>query len=95
MKVFAVLSGTIAGILSLIVIIWTFWAWITLWGAGGAIFSVFLFPVAVLGFPLANLLFLSGDWASLLDYLFIAGALAMWMLMHWFNEKHERLKQLR
>jgi len=36
------------------ILICSFSTWIALWGVGGAIFNFFLFPIAILGYPIVQ-----------------------------------------
>jgi len=72
----------LGGLTGLWILIATFGTWIQIWGVGGALFSIFLFPLAALAQPLGQWVF-SGDPAYLWNYLDIA----MFFLLMWTGSK--------
>ena len=81
-----------------LVLIPTIFTWNALFGTvGGILFSIFLFPVAVMGYPIVILVAglatgLGGTFsiaAAVIGYVTIALVIGLWCLSGWLGEKAE------
>jgi len=88
------LLSAIFGIGGVGLLIWvtvcSFSFWIGIWGGYGALFNIFLFPFALLGYPLVESI-TSGNWMFMLGYLDIASVYILMTLAGWFGDKAEEI----
>jgi hypothetical protein len=95
MKGLAIFFFIVCGIMFFLTIIVTFQTWIALFGeVGGTLFSIFVFPVAIIGAPIADLI-IRDNWLALLSYLWYAltygaYALALWLYSKAVTKEEER-----
>ena len=68
------------------ILICSFSTWIALWGVGGAIFDVFLLPVAVLGYPIVQWK-LTGGVSVFWSYLDIGLVIVFYLLGRFTRER--------
>jgi len=88
-KILGWLFYILAFITGLYIVIATFDFWIGVWGVGGAIFSVFLFPVAIIAHPFVKWLELSNP-IYLWNYLDIVACIGFFVLGGWFLLRAEQ-----
>jgi len=68
------------------VLICSFSTWIAFWGAGGAVFNVFLFPLAILGYPIVQWT-LTDQVSVFWGYLDIVLAIVIFLLGRYVRER--------
>lgn len=79
----------LAGIgLGIWILICSFSTWISFWGAGGAVFNVFLLPVAVIAYPPIEYM-ITDDAHSFMGYIDIVLFFILMGLGNYFSEKAE------